>query len=173
MNGSVVHLANHDVTLMAVSRAPLEKLQSYERRMGWTFPWASSHGTDFNFDFHVSFTQEAQRRGGAEYNFRPLAPRPAVTPEEDAANGGPAAQLAAMAGTDTATYFRERPGLSTFMLEDGKVYHAYSTYSRGVDGIWGMYQWLDRAPLGRNEKGPWWRRHDEYPQLTALRASWR
>ena len=150
--------------LVAVSRAPYAKIAPFHRRMGWPFKWVSSAGSDFNFDFHVSFTQDEQHRGGSEYNFRPLPPRKAVTPEEDAADRGPAAQMAAMTGTDTATYIRERPGLSTFVLDGGKVYHAYSTYSRGVDGIWGMYQWLDRAPLGRNEKGPWWRRHDEYPQ---------
>jgi predicted dithiol-disulfide oxidoreductase (DUF899 family) len=155
-NGIVVHLANHDVTLSAVSRAPLEKLQTYKKRMGWTFPWASSHGSDFNFDFSVGFTPEQQREG-IEYNFRrarPLAP--------DAVVEGPVAAIAAAAGVDVATFTRERPGLSTFVLEDGVVYHTYSAYSRGVDGIWGMYQWLDRAPKGRNETGVWWRRRDEY-----------
>jgi len=155
-DGSVVHLANHDVTLMAVSRAPLAKLQAYKRRMGWTFPWASSHGGDFNFDFNVRFTEEQQRQGGIEYNYR----------REGAwqlrGDGGLVAQIAATTGTDPATYTRERPGLSAFTLEDGAVYHTYSAYSRGLDGIWGMYQWLDRAPKGRNETGVWWRRHDEY-----------
>jgi len=155
-DGSVVHLANHDVTLMAVSRAPLEKLQAYKKRMGWTFPWASSFNTDFNADFGVGFT-EAQQREGIEYNFR----------REKAwtlkGGEGPVSTFAAMTGTDTATYIRERPGVSAFVLEDGVVYHTYSAYSRGVDGIWGMYQWLDRASKGRNESGIWWRRHDEYP----------
>jgi predicted dithiol-disulfide oxidoreductase (DUF899 family) len=158
-NGSVVHLANHDVTLMAVSRAPLTKLQEYKRRMEWTFPWASSFGTDFNGDFSVSFT-EAQQREGVTYNYR--RGRPLATVPEGSVKG-PVEHFAAMAGTDAPTYARERPGLSTFVLEDGVVYHAYSTYARGLDGIWGMYQWLDRAPRGRNEHGPWWRRHDEYP----------
>jgi predicted dithiol-disulfide oxidoreductase (DUF899 family) len=158
-NGSVVHLANHDVTLMAVSRAPLEKLQAFKRRMGWTFPWASSFGTDFNGDFDVSFT-EAQQREGIVYNYRRGKP---VERVRDGSVKGAVDQFAAMAGTDVPTYTRERPGLSAFVLDDGIVHHAYSTYSRGVDGIWGMYQWLDRAPLGRNEHGPWWRRHDEYP----------
>ena len=153
-NGFGVHLANHDVMLWAVSRAPLAKLQAYRRRMGWTFPWASSSGGDFNTDFSVGFT-EAQQREGIEYNFRREAPLPA------AAAGGPVA-YAATTGTDVATYTRERPGLSAFVLEDGVVYHTYSAYSRGVDGIWGMYQWLDRAPRGRNETGPWWRHHDAY-----------
>jgi predicted dithiol-disulfide oxidoreductase (DUF899 family) len=155
-DGFVVHLANHDVTLSAVSRAPLAKLQAYKRRMGWTFPWASSHGSDFNADFSVRFTEEQQRRAGIEYNYRREAPAGAADAE------GPVAEVAAMAGTDPATFTRERPGLSAFALEDGVVYHTYSTYARGLDGLWGMYQWLDRAPRGRNETGVWWRRHDEY-----------
>jgi predicted dithiol-disulfide oxidoreductase (DUF899 family) len=157
-DGSVVHLANHDVTLMAVSRAPLAKLQAYKRRMGWTFPWASSFGGDFNFDFTVSVTEEQQREGTVEYNYRPSTP--AV--KREAAREGTPAKFAAMAGTDVATYARERPGMSAFALEDGVVYHTYSTYARGLDGLWSMYQWLDRAPKGRNEPDAWWRRHDEY-----------
>jgi predicted dithiol-disulfide oxidoreductase (DUF899 family) len=157
-DGFVVHLASHDVTLSAVSRAPLAKLQAYKRRMGWTFPWASSFGTDFNFDFNVSFTDKQQREGGIEYNYERggHAMDAAEVPE-------PVAKNAAMAGTDVATYTLERPGMSTFVLEDGVVYHTYSTYARGLDGLWGMYQWLDRAPKGRNEnEGVWWLRHDEY-----------
>jgi predicted dithiol-disulfide oxidoreductase (DUF899 family) len=160
-NGSVVHLANHDVTLMALSRAPLAELQAYKRRMGWTFPWASSVGGDFNFDFNVSFTEEQQRGGRIEYNYR----REAVfewRPGQVGGGEGAEAKFAAMCGTDAATYHRDRPGMSAFALEDGVVYHTYSTYSRGVDALWGMYQWLDRAPRGRNETGVWWRRHDEY-----------
>jgi predicted dithiol-disulfide oxidoreductase (DUF899 family) len=156
-DGFVVHLANHDVTLSAVSRAPLAKLQAYKRRMGWTFPWASSFGTDFNFDFNVSFTEEQQREGVVEYNYRREGHALDVTPAPE-----PVAKNAAMAGTDAATYARERPGMSAFTLEDGVVYHTYSAYARGLDGLWGMYQWLDRAPKGRNETGIWWRRHDEY-----------
>jgi predicted dithiol-disulfide oxidoreductase (DUF899 family) len=169
-NGFVVHLANHDVTLSAVSRAPLAKLQAYKRRMGWTFPWASSFGSDFNFDFNVSVTEEQQREGTVEYNYQPGHPRPDVKPHAGglglkiptrATPDGPA-KGAAMTGTDVATYARERPGMSAFVLEDGVVYHTYSTYARGLDGLWGAYQWLDRAPKGRNEPGYWWRRHDEY-----------
>jgi predicted dithiol-disulfide oxidoreductase (DUF899 family) len=156
-DGFVVHLDNHDVTLAAVSRAPLAKLQAYKRRMGWTFPWASSLGTDFNFDFNVSFTEEQQRQGGVEYNYRRGSHAMDATPAP-----APVAEFAAMSGTDAATYARERPGMSAFALEDGVVYHTYSAYARGVDGLWGMYQWLDRAPKGRNETGIWWRRHDEY-----------
>jgi len=155
-DGSVVHLANHDVTLMAVSRAPLAKLQGYKRRMGWSFPWASSSGSDFNDDFNVRITEEQQRKGGMEYNYR----REEAWKPED--GGGFLAEIAATTGTDAATYIRERPGMSAFVREGDAVYHTYSTYARGLDGLWGMYQWLDRASLGRNEAGIWWRRHDEY-----------
>jgi predicted dithiol-disulfide oxidoreductase (DUF899 family) len=157
-NGVVVHLANHDVTLSAVSRAPLAKLQGYKRRMGWTFPWASSFGNDFNTDFGVRFTEEQQRQGGIGYNYR----REPAFQFDVRRTEGPVAEMAAMAGTDAATFTRERPGVSTFVLEDSVVYHTYSSYARGLDGLWGMYQWLDRAPKGRNETGVWWRRHDEY-----------
>ena len=142
--------------LSAVSRAPLAKLQAYKRRMGWTFPWASSFGSDFNSDFNVRVTEEQQRAGDVEYNYR----REAKWQPRD--GEGPVAEMAAMSGTDAATYLRERPGMSAFALEDGVVYHTYSAYARGLDGLWGMYQWLDRAPRGRNETGIWWRRHDEY-----------
>jgi predicted dithiol-disulfide oxidoreductase (DUF899 family) len=157
-NGIAVHLANHDVMLWAVSRAPLTQLQEYKRRMGWTFPWASSSGTDFNFDFDVSFTPEQQREG-IEYNYQREEPL-AKIPSRSASEGS--SVFAAMSGTDMLTYTRERPGMSAFALEDGVVYHTYSAYSRGLDGLWGMYQWLDRAPKGRNETGLWFRRHDEY-----------
>ena len=156
-SGSIVHLANHDVTLAAVSRAPLAKLHAYKQRMGWSFPWASSFGSDFNFDFSVGFTEAQQRSGAVEYNYRQVAPlRPQAVVE------GPVAVIAAGVGVDVPTFTRERPGISAFALDGGVVYHTYSAYSRGVDGIWGMYQWLDRAPKGRNETGVWWRRHDEY-----------
>ena len=163
-----VHLANHDVMLMAISRAPFAKLQAYKKRMGWTFPWASSFGSDFNFDFSVYFTEDQQRGGGVEYNYRRESPMrgpfagKTVTDGTQQQNPPPGATHAASSGVDLPTFLRERPGLSTFMLQDGAVYHTYSAYGRGVDGIWGMYQWLDRAPLGRNENGVWWRRHDEY-----------
>jgi len=157
-DGFAVHLANHDVMLSAVSRAPLAKLQAYKRRMGWTFPWASSFGSDFNPDFCVGFTREQQLQGGIEYNYRHEAAW------QLRGSNGPVAEIAATTGTDAATYTRERPGMSAFVLEDGVVYHTYSTYARGLDGLWGMYQWLDRAPMGRNETGVWWRRHDEYDE---------
>jgi predicted dithiol-disulfide oxidoreductase (DUF899 family) len=157
-DGFAVHLANHDVTLSAVSLAALAKLQAYKRRMGWTFPWASSRGGDFNFDFNVSFTEEQQRKGAIEYNYE----RGGHAMDATTQVPQPVAANAAMTGTDAATYTRQRPGMSAFVLEDGVVYHAYSTYARGLDGLWGMYQWLDRAPRGRNETGIWWLRHDEY-----------
>ncbi|TFH88478.1 DUF899 domain-containing protein [Billgrantia azerbaijanica] len=169
-DGIAVHLAHHDVMLWAVSRAPLAELQAYQRRMGWRFPWASSYGSDFNGDFNVWFTEAQQREGGIDYNYRreeavqsgdsepPVADMPSRATPDGAAVG------AAMSGTDKATYTRERPGMSAFVLEDGVVYHTYSTYARGLDGLWGMYQWLDRAPKGRNETGMWWRRHDEYDE---------
>ena len=157
-DGFAVHLANHDVMLWAVSRAPLAKLQAYKRRMGWTFPWASSFGGDFNRDFCVWNTEEQQRAGGVEYNYR----REAAWDPEDASEDDVA--FAAMSGTGPATFARERPGMSAFALEDGVVHHTYSAYARGLDGLWGMYQWLDRAPKGRNETGLWWRRHDEYDE---------
>jgi predicted dithiol-disulfide oxidoreductase (DUF899 family) len=168
-NGFAEHLANHDVMLWAISRAPLEKLQAYKQRMGWKFPWASSFGGDFNFDFAVGITEMQQREGGVEYNYR----REAATPDTGAPAGpstkfgseSPVARFARSCGTDPSTYLRERPGMSAFALEDGVIYHSYSTYSRGLDGLWGAYQWLDRAPRGRNEaEGIWWRRRDEYDQ---------
>jgi predicted dithiol-disulfide oxidoreductase (DUF899 family) len=162
-NGFVVHLANHDVTLAAVSRAPLAKLQAYKQRMEWTFPWVSSLGGDFNFDFSVSFTEEQQREG-IEYNYRrePGWELAGIGESLTKRGEGPVAEVAAMTGTDVATYTRDRPGVSAFVIEEGGVYHTYSTYVRGLDSLWGMYQWLDRAPKGRNESGTWFRRHDEY-----------
>jgi predicted dithiol-disulfide oxidoreductase (DUF899 family) len=158
-DGFVIHLANHDVTLMAISRAPLANIQAFKRRMGWSFPWASSYGSDFNYDFGVAYTEEQQQEDAVvEYNFTPrdLGER-ADVPEDS-----PVRQIATSVGTDLDTFLREAPGMSAFALEDGAVYHTYSAYARGLDGLWGMYQWLDRAPKGRNENGVWWRRHDEY-----------
>lgn len=157
-NGFWEHLAHHDVMLVAVSRAPFEKLQAYKERVGWTFPWLSSFGSDFNFDYFVGLTETQQERGYA-YNFqeKPPIPRDAET--------APAGH-AAMCGVDLRTYLKELPGMSAFVLKYGQVYHSYSTYARGLDSLWGMYQWLDRAPLGRNEAdGPWWKRRDEYGAL--------
>jgi predicted dithiol-disulfide oxidoreductase (DUF899 family) len=157
-NGSVVHLAHHDVTLQAVSQASLPQLQAYKQRMGWTFPWASSADSDFNYDFRVTHTPEEWDSGSVEYNFRSMDVRPSPGGEENPF----LTQMAASVGTDWPTYRQQGPGLSAFVLEDDVVYHTYSAYERGLDAIWGMYQLLDRAPLGRNENGLWWRRHDEY-----------
>jgi predicted dithiol-disulfide oxidoreductase (DUF899 family) len=161
-DGFVVHLANHDVTLAAVSRAPIAKLQAYKRRMGWTFPWASSFESDFNYDYGVAFTEEQQKSGVVEHNYRAMDTRSELRDEV----------TRAVYGTDLATTLREAPGMSAFALEDGVVYHTYSAYVRGLDSLWGMYQWLDRAPKGRNETmvqgmgdlhgSGWYRRHDEY-----------
>jgi predicted dithiol-disulfide oxidoreductase (DUF899 family) len=156
-SGSVVHLANHDVALTAVSRAPLAKIQAYKRRMGWSFPFVSSYGSDFNYDFQVGHTKEAWDAGTVEYNFRVTDLRPPAGEE-----GSRDAFSESIVGTDWETFRREGPGLSAFAFEDGVVYHTYSAYERGLDAVWGMYPWLDRAPLGRNENGMWWRRHDEY-----------
>jgi predicted dithiol-disulfide oxidoreductase (DUF899 family) len=156
-NGSVVHLANHDVALCAVSRAPLPKLQAYKRRMGWSFPWASSFGSDFNFDFGVAHTKQEWEAGAVKYNFGEEDLR---APADEKSSRD--AWSESIVGADWETYRREGPGMSAFALEDGAVYHSYSAYARGLDGLWGMYQWLDRASRGRNETGMWWRRHDEY-----------
>ena len=133
-DAAVPHLNGHDVTLVAESIAPLEELRRYQQRMGWRFPWVSSLGSDFKYDFGAAFTDE-QQRTGAEYNFRP-----ADDPGEQA------------------------PGMSAFALAGGVPYHTYSTYARGVEQLMGTYRFLDLAPLGRNEKPPgsWWRRHDDY-----------
>lgn len=169
-NGITVHLENHDVAFSTVSRAPLAKLQAFKRRMGWAFDWASSFGSDFNADFNVWFTEQQQRDGSIEYNYRREPPMPeamltkAVQAAQPTGNEGPEGLLAGMTGTDVATYTRDRPGVSGFVLEDGVIYHTYSSFARGVDSIWGVYQWLDRAPKGRNENGIWWRHHDKYGQ---------
>jgi len=167
-NGIAVHLENHDVAFSAISRAPLEKLQEFKRRMGWTFDWASSANSDFNHDFNVWFTPEEQSGGKIEYNYRREPPMlnaqagKTIQQWELRGSEGPVELMASMTGTDIATYTRDRPGVSAFAMQDGDVYHTYSSYARGLDGLWGMYQWLDRAPLGRNETGVWWKHHDRY-----------
>lgn len=163
-NGFTTHLANHDVTLTAVSRAPLARLLGYRQRMGWSFPWASAHGSDFNYDFNVSFTEEQQRKGTIEYNFARGGHEMDSAMRKPAEVSAAVVEIAGGCGTDAATFTRDRPGMSSFVLEDGVVYHTYSTYARGLDILWSSYQWLDRAPKGRNEAGIWWRRHDEYDQ---------
>jgi predicted dithiol-disulfide oxidoreductase (DUF899 family) len=157
-NGFHVHLANRaDARLIAVSRAPLGNLQAYKRRMGWTFAWASSFGGDFNYDYAASATLE-QLHGGGEYNFAPTGDRTQLF-ELDS---GPLYETAKSTGAELPEFLQERPGMSAFALSDGAVYHTYSAYARGLDGLWGAYQWLDRAPLGRNGDDHIWVRQDEY-----------
>src|SRR3979490_738809 len=132
-DGSVVHLANHDVTLCVVSRAPLAKLQAYKRRMGWSFPWASSFDSDFNYDFGVAHTKEEWQSGAVEYNFRTVDLR---LPETGGENPF-VAEITSSVGTDWPTYRREGPGVSAFTLEDGVVSHTYSAHDRGMDCLWG------------------------------------
>ncbi len=132
--------------------------------MGWSFPWASSLDGDFNFNFSASFTEQQQREGKIEYNYRrePAWTESGIGDSLTKRGEDPVADNAVMTGTDVATYTRERPGMSAFALEGGVVYHTYSAYARGLDVLWSTYQWLDRAPRGRNETGFWWRRRDEY-----------
>jgi predicted dithiol-disulfide oxidoreductase (DUF899 family) len=157
-DGIAIHLENHDVAVAAVSRAPLARLLAYRQRMGWRFPWVSSADGGFNFDFNVSFTEEEQRAGTIEYNYA----RGAHAMDEIRKPNPIVAAIAEGVGTDAATYGRDRPGMSAFIRRDGEIYHTYSTYARGLDPLWNMYSWLDRAPLGRNEQGIWWKRRDEY-----------
>ena len=139
IDGSTVHLAHRDVTLLVVSRAPLSKIEPFKRRMGWRFPWVSSHGSDFNYDYSVSFTEEEIAGGKAYYNYEAL--------------GFPA---------------DEAPGFSVFSRnEAGEVFHTYSTYARGGEVFMGVYNYLDIAPKGRDEDGlaftmAWVRHHDRY-----------
>jgi predicted dithiol-disulfide oxidoreductase (DUF899 family) len=140
LDGTLSHLNNHDVTLVAVSRAPLEKIEAYRKRMGWRFPWVSSNGSSFNFDFHVSFSEEDLARDKIIYNFTAI---------------------------DTARGNDELPGLSAFYRgDDGTVYHTYSSYGRGPEELIGTLMVLDRAPKGRNEQSTmdFVRRHDEYEE---------
>jgi predicted dithiol-disulfide oxidoreductase (DUF899 family) len=139
MDGSVVHLAHRDVTLVAVSRAPLPKIEAFKRRMGWRFKWVSSHGSDFNFDYHVSFTKEDEAKGKVYYNYG--------------------------MGEFVSD---ELPGLSVFYKDaNGDIFHTYSTYARGLDILVGTYNFLDLVPKGRDEDPEstmdWVRRHDQYP----------
>jgi len=151
VNGVVPHLNARDVTMVYVSRAPLEKLLAYRQRMGWSFPWVSSAGSEFNFDFSVSRTEEQTRE--------------AIKPMIEAGIPPVVDHLASASGTDVAGYLSEGPGFSTFVRDEGAVFHAYSTTARGLEFLMGYYPILDRAPKGRNEADSplWLRRHDEYP----------
>ena len=133
-DGVIPHLNGRDITLVSESIAPLQELQDYKQQMGWRFPWVSSLGSDFKYDFGAAFTEE-QRRNGADYNYQHV---------------------------DKAEPQKE--GMSVFALQDGAVHHTYSTYARGTEAFMGTYRFLDLAPWGRNEDGRevWWRRHDEY-----------
>ena len=143
-DGAIPHLNGHGVTLVSESIAPLEELRAYAERMGWTFPWVSSLGSDFRYDYGAAFTEE-QQQGGADYNFEHVDQ---VEPQ--------------------------RKGMSVFILQDEVVHHTYSTYARGVERLMATFGFLDVAPLGRNEDprdpGAWWRRHDEYPNGKAVAA---
>jgi predicted dithiol-disulfide oxidoreductase (DUF899 family) len=142
-NGFVIHLEHHDVSLIAVSRYPIEELTAFKERMGWTFPYVSSEGSDFNLDFGVAYT-EREVAEGPEHNLHSNWDHADEPPGE--------------------LHPLDAVGMSAFALEDGVVYHTYSAYSRGMDALWGMYQWLDRAPLGRNDTpgDRWYRLRDEY-----------
>lgn len=145
-DGTLPHLNNHDVTLVAVSRAPLAKIEAYKKRMGWSFPWVSSFGSDFNADFHVSFSKEQLASGQVDYNFT-------QTPSEQA--------------------FDELPGMSAFIRdEQGQVFHTYSSYARGGEELLSTLMILDRAPKGRNESSTlsFVKRHDEYEEPARAHA---
>jgi len=138
LDGTLAHLNHHDVSLAAVSRAPIDKLEAYKKRMGWSFPWVSSFANDFNFDYHVSFSKEQLAGETVFYNFTPM---------------------------DSAEGYDELPGLSAFYKDDaGNVFHTYSSYARGPEELIGTLMILDRAPKGRNESSTmnFVRRHDEY-----------
>ncbi|WP_205837112.1 thioredoxin family protein [Neorhizobium sp. T6_25] len=147
IDGTLPHLNNHDVTFIAVARAPLDKIEAYKKRMGWKFPWVSSFGSDFNFDYHVSFSKEDLAKEKVYYNFREVPPSEAHD---------------------------ELPGLSAFYRnEAGEVFHTYSSYARGGEELIGTLMILDRAPLGRNEDSTmnFVKRHDEYEQKPQGTAS--
>ena len=138
-NGITVHLNHRDITMVAVSLAPYPAIAAYKKRMGWSFPWLSSAGSEFNFDYHVSFTPDELKAAKAEYNYR-LIPRPESS---------------------------EAPGISVFLNDGGKIHHTYSTYERGLDMLNVAYHYMDLVPRGRDEggegAGAWVHRHDEYP----------
>ncbi len=143
--GSIPHFENHDVAFIVASRAPLDEILAYKRRMGWEFPWVSSFGSRFNYDFHVTIDPAS---APVEYNYKDHA------------------QLEA---DDVAwrNWSGEQPGMSAFARDGEDVFHTYSAYARGLDGLWTMWQWLDRAPLGRNEGDmSWFHRHDEYSAIS-------
>jgi len=140
IDGPARHLVHHNVAIVAVSRAPLAKIQDYKKRMGWNFDWVSSHGSEFNYDFHVAFTRDQIARGEIDYNFGTITKEPRYLDEE-------------------------LPGVSVFARDDaGQIFHTYSTYARGLDALLGTNDYLDITPEGRNGSAypDWPRRHDEY-----------
>ena len=143
IDGPAQHLERHNVKIVAVSRAPLDKISAYRQRMGWRFEWVSSFDNDFNYDFHVSFTKEQLRQGRIEYNFGTITADPRYLSEE-------------------------LPGVSVFARKDGEVFLTYSTFARGLDMLLTADHYLDLTPEGRNEKAysAWPRRHDEYPEAS-------
>ena len=152
-NGFAVHLEHHDVAMACVSRYPIDELTAFKERMGWSVPYVSSLGSDFNFDFGVAYTDE-EMANGPEHNMHRSWDH----------SDTPASEFPAYEGIPSANEMppKDAAGMSAFALEDGVVYHTYSAYTRGTDVLWGMFQWLDRAPKGRNESGRWYRLHDEY-----------
>jgi len=149
--GSIPHLENHDVAFVVVSRAPLDEIEAYKRRMGWGFRWISSFDSSFNYDFHVTIDPTV---APVEYNYKDQM----QLEEEDVA---------------WRNWSGEQPGVSAFAREGNDVFHTYSAYARGFDALWGMWQWLDRAPLGRNEGDlSWFHRHDEYPRTAGVQSEW-
>ena len=166
IDGVLPHLHARDVTLLLVSQAPLEKLQAYKRRMGWRLPWVSTAHTDFNFDLGFSYTEEQAREAVAQMRATGLTIQSSATGPETGTGLPPIVEHNARStGTDVAGYLTESPGFSTFVRDDGAVYHRYSTTWRGLEFLMGYYPILDHAPKGRDEGEAWqlWiRRHDEY-----------
>jgi predicted dithiol-disulfide oxidoreductase (DUF899 family) len=166
-DGVLTHLQARDVTMICVSHAPVGKLLAYRQRMGWSFTWASSYDSDFNYDFGVSASQPVTRRPAAPREANELALLKLINEQPSIRESLPlvTAQNAAATGTDLDGYFSEGHGVSTFAQEGGTVYHCYSSYARGTEFLMGYYAILDRAPMGRGEGGQpmsWLRRHDEY-----------
>ena len=153
-DGFAIHLLHHDVAMVKISRYPIEELTAYNQRMGWSVPYVSSLGSDFNYDFGVAYTQDEIESGTIKHNMH-LNWDHSETPAD---------QYPEYEGIPDPNDMppKDAQGMSAFALEDGVVYHTYSAYARGVDALWGMFQWLDRAPKGRNESGRWYRLHDEY-----------
>ena len=164
-NGVLPHLRARDVTMICISRAPLEKLLAYRRRMGWSFNWVSSHQSDFNFDFGVSAVDEAAHAAVPLLEANEVSAFPLLSDQRFRDSLPPGvSQNAAATGTDVVGYFSEGHGVSTFARDDQRIYHCYSSYARGTEFLMGYYAILDRTPKGRDEGGQMWvRRHDEYP----------